>query len=179
MEITQGWTGDPTPLIHVFKDSFTTSEGRDAGRMIADLVQDMLGTVGKDDLYVFSCHDGDDTIGAILFSRMIYADDPRDVFILSPVAVKPSAQRRGVGQALIRHGLDQLRADHVDVALTYGDPRYYTRFGFEVISETMAKAPQRLNFPHGWMGQSLDGASLRGLKGAGQCVDSLNKAEFW
>jgi hypothetical protein len=97
----------------------------------------------------------------------------RAVFVLGPVAVAPERQGQGVGQGLIRHGLAELSARGVDVALTYGDPAYYGRFGFEVITTEVAAAPFRLGFPHGWLGQALDGGMLSPLKGSVTCVDAL------
>jgi hypothetical protein len=97
--------------------------------------------------------------GAIVFSRMSYAGDARAVFVLAPVAVAPDRQGQGVGTALIRHGLDALRARGVDVALTYGDPAYYGRLGFRPITTEIAAAPFRCNSPMaGWGRRWMAGA---------------------
>jgi putative acetyltransferase len=86
---------------------------------------------------------------------------------------------RGSGSALIRHGLDALRARGVDVALTYGDPAYYGRIGFRPITTEIAAAPYPLQFPHGWLGQALDGGPLRPLVGEVACVPALADPAFW
>ena len=50
-------------------------------------------------------------VGHVLFTRSLL-DAPRrlvDVLVLSPVSVAPAHQRRGIGTALIRHGMDEVR----------------------------------------------------------------------
>lgn len=49
---------------------------------------------------------------------------------LGPVSVLPDHQRAGVGSALIRAGLAQLKAGGVAGCVVLGDPGYYCRFGF-------------------------------------------------
>lgn len=163
----------------LFARTFTASEGPEAGAAIEALVKAMLAEVPKPDLRVFADVDGEDVTAAILFSRMTYPDDPRQVFILSPVAVAPEAQGQGRGQRLISHGLASLRDDGVDVALTYGDPAFYGKTGFAQITEDIAKAPQPLQFPHGWLGQSLRQETLTPLQGTPTCAAPLNDPAHW
>jgi putative acetyltransferase len=49
---------------------------------------------------------------------------------LGPVSVWPDRQRKGIGQALIRDGLDRLRRMDAQGCVLLGDPGYYGRFGF-------------------------------------------------
>ncbi len=49
------------------------------------------------------------------------------IFALAPVAVRPDAQRRGIGAAVVRHVLESAGDSTVTVL---GDPSYYSRFGF-------------------------------------------------
>jgi putative acetyltransferase len=67
-----------------------------------------------------------------MFSRCLL-DAPRrlvEVATLSPLAVIPERQRRGIGSALIRHGLRHLDDRGVPLVFLEGDPRYYSRAGF-------------------------------------------------
>lgn len=67
-----------------------------------------------------------------MFTRSLL-DAPRrlvEVQVLSPLAVLPGHQRRGVGAALVRHGVEILAARAVPLVFLEGDPAYYTRFGF-------------------------------------------------
>jgi putative acetyltransferase len=50
---------------------------------------------------------------------------------LAPVAVLPDARRRGVAARLVREGLELCRQARTGLVVVLGDPRYYSRFGFE------------------------------------------------
>jgi putative acetyltransferase len=49
---------------------------------------------------------------------------------LAPLAVRPDWQGRGVGAALVRHGLAACRARSLGLVVVLGDPAFYSRFGF-------------------------------------------------
>jgi putative acetyltransferase len=161
------------------RESFGTSEGPEEGALIAGLAARLLTETPEGDVHGFAARRDGAFVGAIIFSRMRYADDPRSVFVLAPVAVASAAQGQGVGTGLIRHGLAAIGARGVDVALTYGDPAYYGRFGFQPITTEEAAAPFPLAYPHGWLGQSLGGGALAPLKGVATCVAALNDPAFW
>ncbi len=115
----------------------------------------------KDDLFVLSGFLAQVRVGCILFSRMTYDQDKKDVFILPPVAVKPDWQKQGLGQKLISYGLGALRKAGIDVVLTYGDPTYYCKTGSAQITQAVAQAPLELSQPHGWLAQSLTQKQFR------------------
>ena len=50
--------------------------------------------------------------------------------LLGPLAVEPRLQGRGIGQALVRHGLDRATRLGYALAVLVGSPEYYRRFGF-------------------------------------------------
>ena len=80
-------------------------------------------------------------VGHILFSRM--AVTPARFFAgLAPVAVSPHAQRRGIGDALCRAGIEAVRALGAEAVIVLGHPDYYPRFGFS------AEAAKRLASPY-------------------------------
>jgi putative acetyltransferase len=71
--------------------------------------------------------------GHVLFSPA-WLDAPQrlvQVAVLSPVAVLPRHQRRGVGSKLIRHGLKLLEDQGVPAVFLEGPPQYYGPLGFE------------------------------------------------
>lgn len=179
MEISAGYKARHRALVALFRASFSDAEGAEEGALIGNFVDRLLGDTAAADLRVFTALDEDDPIACICFSRLDYAEDPRRVMLLSPVAVATAAQGKGVGQALIRHGLDVLRAEGVAVAITYGDPAFYGRVGFRPITEDEARAPLPLSHPQGWIGQSLDGKEFTPLSGPARAVAALNDPDLW
>lgn len=69
-------------------------------------------------------------VGYIAYTRAFREEDPIG-WHLAPLAVEPEWQGRGWGSRLVRESLHELGEEPVFVL---GDPRYYTRFGFEVIN---------------------------------------------
>ena len=165
--------------MRLFTSTFTASEGADEGALIGTLVRALLEGVPQDDLLATIALENDTPIGCILFTPLHYADDPRKVALLSPAAVAPDHQRHGIGQALISHGLDHLKAQGFTAVLTYGDPDYYGKTGFAPISQATAPAPYPLSMPHGWLGQSLTTQPLKRIKGPATCVAPFATPDLW
>ena len=52
------------------------------------------------------------------------------VITFGPLSVLPACQKQGVGGALVRHTLGLAKTMGFSAVLIYGDPVYYSRFGF-------------------------------------------------
>ncbi|MET9113045.1 N-acetyltransferase [Streptomyces longwoodensis] len=104
----------------------------DHGLVVADLVDTLRDTLTPEDgLSLVAERDGQ-VVGHVMFTRSLL-DAPRrlvDVQVLSPLAVTPELHRRGIGSALVRHGLGVLAERGVPLVFLEGDPGYYARFGF-------------------------------------------------
>ncbi|WP_193188416.1 GNAT family N-acetyltransferase [Nisaea sediminum] len=87
-----------------------------------------------------------DLVGHIAFTTCDIEGQRETPALLGPLAVSPSRQRRGIGSALVRAGLEKLAAGGVRKVLVLGDPRYYSRFGFT--AEKNISPPYTL--PEGW-----------------------------
>ena len=179
MKITTHFVGREQALITLFTSTFTASEGPDEGALIGDLVHDLLALTPIEDIRVFCAEDETHIIGAVIFTRLIYAEDHHIVFLLSPMAVDPAHQRRGIGQGLLCQALDALRSEGIDIAVTYGDPSFYGRVGFEPMTEDQARAPLPLSLPHGWIGRSLTEEHMPIIRGPSTCVSALNRSDIW
>ncbi len=179
MYFRSGYAARESDICDLFVATFSASEGQDEGAVIGGLVRDLMKTTPDQDLFIWSAYEDEELLGCIFFSRLIFAQDDRTAFILSPVAVKTDRQKMGIGQRLIAHGLDGLRQNRIDFVTTYGDPKYYAKAGFRQITEELAQAPLMLSFPEGWLGQSLLSADERPLRGVSTCVPALNKPELW
>ncbi|MGF6232443.1 putative acetyltransferase [Inquilinus ginsengisoli] len=69
-------------------------------------------------------------LGQVAFSPVAIDATARNWYGLGPVAVRPDRQGQGIGQALIRSGLDRIRALGAQGCVLAGAPGYYGRFGF-------------------------------------------------
>lgn len=72
-------------------------------------------------------------VGQIVYSRGIIKykqGEEKEVISFGPVSVLPAFQKRGIGSALISHTINLARDKGYPAICIYGDPRYYSRFGF-------------------------------------------------
>ena len=165
-------------VIELFRNVFSASEGKEEGESIGALAAELIEKTDPSDLIGCVAVDGQTIVGCIFFSRFVVPEG-QAAFILSPVAVATHAQGAGVGQQLIRFGLDYLRSLDVKLVFTYGAPAYYSKTGFEQISEKTVEAPFKLSQPIGWLAQSLAGGSVEAMRGPTQCVEALRDSRYW
>jgi putative acetyltransferase len=70
-------------------------------------------------------------IGHILFSPVRLLGHPSLYLMgLAPMAVLPEYQRKGIGSALVKSGLEKCRALGIGAVVLLGHIAYYPRFGF-------------------------------------------------
>lgn len=169
---------DASELEALFVSVFTKSEGETEGAMVGGLAKEMLAETDPLDLHGFVAVEGKQIVGAILFSRLTFEQDV-EAFILSPVAVASDQQGRGVGQELIKFGLQELKQRGVQIVTTYGDPAYYCKVGFEPLSPELIRPPFELSQPEGWIGQSLAGDPIKPISGRCSCVKALSNPVYW
>ena len=102
----------------------------DEGQLVA-----ALGDTGAVTLSLVA-ERGGSVVGHVLFSPVTIerAVGTTEAIGLAPLAVLPSCQQQGVGLALVRSGLDALRARGHGAVVVLGSPRYYGRFGFVAAS---------------------------------------------
>lgn len=103
------------------------------GNTVAGLVDDLRASTRETDRVSVVATDDAGVVGHALFTPSLLDAPSRLVVVqvLSPVAVAPRRQRRGIGSALIRRGLDILARRRVPIVFLEGPPEYYARFGFE------------------------------------------------
>lgn len=72
-----------------------------------------------------------EVVGHILFSPVTLSGHPElRLMGLAPMAIAPAHQRKGIGSALARAGLERCRQLEVGAVVVLGHPSYYPRFGF-------------------------------------------------
>ena len=92
-------------------------------------------------------------IGHIAFSPVTISDGTPDCYGLGPVSVSPEYQRQGIGKALIREGLAQMREMHARGCCLVGHPEYYRKFGFDNVPELVHEGVP----PEVFLAMSFDG----------------------
>ena len=127
MDLREERAGDTDAVRSLHLEAFG-----DHGPVVAELT-DALGDalIPEHGISLVAEHAGQ-IVGHVMFTRSLL-DAPRrlvDVQVLSPLAVTPGHQRRWVGAALIRAGLEILAQRAVPLVFLEGDPAYYARFGF-------------------------------------------------
>lgn len=165
-------------VLDLYINVFSASEGPEEGESIGLLVRNLLATTPPGDLTGYVAIDNKRIVGCIFFSRF-YNDTVKSAFILSPVAVATDVQKTGVGQRLINYGLEQFRSLNISLILTYGDPDYYVKCGFQPVSESLIPAPLPLSYPHGWLAISLQHEPIPHIQGPTRCVEALSDPKFW
>jgi putative acetyltransferase len=81
---------------------------------------------------------GDRVAGFVMLSGTDLVDDAgrrREVLTLTPLAVAPEYERRGIGSALVRAALAEAERRGEPLVVLEGSPRYYGRLGFKPAPE--------------------------------------------
>ena len=110
--------------------------------------------------------DDSEVVGHILFSRITVQgeDQAHTALALAPMAVLPSFQRKGIGSALVRRGLDEARSLGHLVVIVVGHPDYYPRFGFVPAQPLGILSPFEVP-SEAFMVLELEPRALRGIQG--------------
>lgn len=165
-------------MVNLFTSVFTVSEGDKEGMLIGNLAFKLSSAIDNKDIVSIGAYEEDTLVGSIFFTRLFVKADI-SVYMLAPVAVSTKHQRQGVGKALINFGINELINRDVDVVVTYGDPSYYSKTGFQPLSESVIQAPLKLSMPEGWLGQSLNQDSIPTIHERPECVEEFNDPAYW
>jgi len=89
---------------------------------LRDQAEPIVSLVAEDDGVI---------VGHIMFSPVSLSGHPAlSIMGLAPMAVSPARQRKGIGSALVRAGLERCRRLGIGAVVVLGHPAYYPRFGF-------------------------------------------------
>ncbi|MBT4812725.1 MAG: N-acetyltransferase [Gammaproteobacteria bacterium] len=173
--LTQNSKEEVTTL---FTAVFTASEGEKEGRLIGNLASELSSRTDNQEIVCFGTQEEGSTIGAIFFTRLRF-NESTQIYMLAPVAVSTKYQGKGIGQALIHYGLSEMKNRSVAMVITYGDPAFYNKAGFQPLPEEIIQAPLRLSMPEGWLGQSLTGEAIPMIHDRPRCVKEFNNPVYW
>jgi len=117
-------------------------------------------------------------VGNVIFTKCGVKDGGISVALLAPLAVRPDFQRQGIGGALVRAGLQQMKNNGVDLVCVLGDPAYYGRLGFEQESALAAPFPLPVEWASAWQSQT-PGEDVAPYSGRLQVPEQWNRRELW
>ena len=174
IRISSGEDNDTIRSIHLY--AFPEDERLLVSRLAVNLQNDHTTPPV---LSLIARHAGEN-VGHIAFSP-VTIDNHEDItaYILAPLGVRPEFQRQGIGRQLIEFGKRELLRQGVKVLLVYGDPEYYTRFGFNADTATRFIPPYPLQYPFGWMALNLDEYGVSGFPARIRVAASLNDPTLW
>jgi putative acetyltransferase len=119
-------------------------------------------------------------VGHVAFSPVTIGSNKNfQGYILAPLGVKPDYQHRRIGSKLIESGMQQLSRLDVDILFVYGDPKYYSRFGFSTDYSNLFVPPYKLQYSFGWQLKQLKDCVLPSTPISLLCVQSLMRPELW
>jgi putative acetyltransferase len=134
--------GDELPIADVIERAFATHpySSHNEQRIVA-----ALRDAGALEVSLVAEHE-DKIAGHISFSRVTIEDGTTGWFGLGPVSVAPEHQRRGIGSALVRAGLERIRSRGAAGCVLLGFPAYYGRFGFRADSRLVLEGAAAEHF---------------------------------
>ena len=122
----------------------TGAFGPAEGPVVARLVEALRASPAWDPALSFVAEDPSGQIIGHVLATVNLLDAPRrlvDVLVLSPLAVLPAHQHRGVGSRLVRHALAVMQDRPEPLVFLEGSPGYYPRFGFQPAGEKGFRRP--------------------------------------
>jgi predicted N-acetyltransferase YhbS len=165
-------------VTRLFTSVFTSSEGEKEGKLIGNLSSELASNIDNKEIICFGVYDNESLIGAIFFTRLKF-NAPIQIYMLAPVAVCTEHQGKGIGQALVNYGLKELKERFVNIVVTYGNLSFYSKVGFQALSENDIRAPLKLSMPFGWLGQSLTEDPIPTINERPTCVKEFNDPVYW
>lgn len=174
MHIREATDLDRDDIQTVYRSAFPESEAEAVSKIAVDLLSEdpqTISLVAELDAVV---------VGHVAFSP-VSTDSDVDFrgYILAPLAVKPDYHGRRIGVQLVESGMQQLSTMNVDCILVYGDPDYYSRFGFSVDAAERYIPPYKLEYPFGWQGIALNKDSAEKPSTNIVCVAPLCDPALW
>jgi len=175
MNIRDANIEDVANIKNVYLQAFENSEAQ----LVSDLAVKLLNENHSVKTISLVAIEDNKIVGHIAFSPVfLESTNKHFAYILAPLAVSPNFQKNKIGSSLVKYGLEIISNIGLFIVFVYGDPRYYSRFGFETELAQNFKPPYTLQFPEGWQALKLNSADFP-EGGKITCVDSLDDPKLW
>ena len=175
MKIREATIDDAESIKNVHLQAFENSEAR----IVSDLAINLLNENHPAKTISLVATENNEIAGHAAFSPVFLESTIEHFgYIVAPLAVSPKFQKKYIGSSLVRYGLETISNLGSFIVFVYGDPQYYSRFGFKAELAKNFIPPYSLQFPEGWHALKLNSAVFP-EGGKITCVDSLNDPDLW
>ena len=161
-----------------FFNVFSQSEGEQEGRILQDLTFSLTDQIKNPMIIGIKAHASNEILGGIFLTQLQFQEGIQ-AYLLAPVGVHPNHQGKKIGTQLIEHAIQYLKSQNTPFLMTYGDPNYYSRFGFQWVSTQTVPAPHPLSQPEGWLYKGILAESVMKLQGPVFCAEPFNQKDLW
>jgi putative acetyltransferase len=168
-DIREGVLSDFAKIEWLYTDAFPNEELRPLIRALLQDTPNVLSLVAIAESAL---------IGHVVFTPCSVTGGSDSVALMGPLAVATVWQKRGIGSALVRAGLDWLRSADFDQVFVLGDPAYYGRFGFEAERSVAPPFPLPEEWREAWQSSKLRSTAPR-LRGTLRVPRAWNEPTLW
>jgi len=146
LEIRDSVSADFGAIELLYPDAFPDED-------LLPLVRDLLPDTAVATSIVGEIHSR--IVAHVIFTKCGVTGERANVALLGPLAVMPAHQGQGIGSALVRAGLRQLKDKDVRLVCVLGDPAFYGRLGF--LPQSSVRPPFCLpaEYDGAWQSQNL------------------------
>ena len=169
---------EKTEIANFFFYVFSQSEGEQEGHILQALAFSLTGQIQNPSIIGFKAHANNEILGCIFLTQLQFQEGIQ-AYLLAPVGVHPNHQGKKIGTQLIEHAIQYLKSQDTPFLMTYGDPKYYSRFGFQGVSEQVLPPPFPLSQPEGWMYRGIKMNHIPVITGKALCVEPFNQRNLW
>lgn len=162
-EIRASRPADAAHIDGLYRDAFPDEELRP---LVAALLTEPTGVVS-----LVAVRSGA-TVGHVVCTFCTVDGADCHAALLGPLAVAPSAQRQGIGAALVHTALADMAARGFARTLVLGDPDYYGRFGFLPERDISPPYPLAAEWRTAWQ-------AVRHANGSTDCSGTLQVPAPW
>lgn len=147
LEIRESVQADAAAIQSLYPEAFPDE---DLLPLVRDLLQDAAVAVSLAGVI------DSQIVGHAIFTRCGVVGSSVKAALLGPLAVAPAWQRQGIGNAIVRAGLQRMKDEDVSLICVLGDPGYYSRLGF--LPDALIDPPFTLpvEWSGAWQSQYLD-----------------------
>lgn len=122
-EIRPAQAADHQAIGALLRDAFN-------GGSVDVMVEQLRASSGHVPEFELVAADGSGVVGHVMLTHLPLKEAAAPVLTLSPLAVRPDRQRKGIARALVEDVLGRADRAGEQLVVLEGDPRLYKRFGF-------------------------------------------------